>query len=329
MADQKTAGILTPYLSRAEVWGIALGTAIGWGSLVVTNDTYLAQAGPMGSTLGMLLGAVVMLVIARNYHYMINYCPKPGGAFTYTVEAFDYDRGFLCAWFLALTYLAVLWANVTSVPLFVRYFLGDIVQVGYVYTIFGYKVYLGEALLSMASVLLIAFVCTRWKKGSTVLMLGLGIVTVSVEAYRDQFIKFVKKVTRRSTTYEYRIGNVPYLKADLRKSVIGYVPEGFSVAKQSLYEDYCYINYADTIGHDYSIELTFVDSSTSGFVSIDTEGSELKYIMINDFEAVLNAKDDERQLIWSVNNVICQLAGNIEESEMMRIAEEVEIVFED
>ena len=55
----------------------------------------------------------------------------------------------------------------------------------------------------------------------------------------------------------------------------------------------------------------------------------MKYIMINDFEAVLNAKDDERQLIWSVNNVICQLAGNIDEDEMMRIAEEVEIVFED
>lgn len=161
-----------------------------------------------------------------------------------------------------------------------------------------------------------------------VLMLGLGIVTVSVEAYRDQFIRFVKKVTRRSTTYEYRIGNVPYLKADLRKSVIGYVPEGFSIAKQSLYEDYCYINYADTIGHDYSIELTFVDSSTSGFVSIDTEGSELKYIMINDFEAVLNAKDDERQLLWSVNNVICQLAGNIDEDEMIHIAEEITILFE-
>ena len=176
MTDHKPAGVLKPYLSQAEVWGIALGTAIGWGSLVVTSNTYLAQAGPMGSTLGMLLGAAIMLVIARNYHYMIGYCPKPGGAFSYTVEAFGYDRGFLCAWFLALTYLAVLWANVTSIPLFVRYFLGDVVRVGYLYTFLGYRVYLGEALLSMASLLVIAFVCIHWKKGASMLMLGLGIL---------------------------------------------------------------------------------------------------------------------------------------------------------
>lgn len=43
------------YLSPAGVWAFAIGTSIGWGSLVVTNNAYLAQAGPLGSTLGATL----------------------------------------------------------------------------------------------------------------------------------------------------------------------------------------------------------------------------------------------------------------------------------
>lgn len=161
-----------------------------------------------------------------------------------------------------------------------------------------------------------------------VLMFGLGIVTVSVEAYRDQFIRFVKKVTRRSTTYEYRIGNVPYLKADLRKSVIGYVPEGFSIFKSDISERYLYIYYRDDANYNFSIQLIYVDSNSNGVISIDTENSEMKDLLINGYEAVLNTKEDERQLLWSINNVMCLLAGNIDEAEMIHTAEKIEVLFD-
>ncbi len=52
-------------------------------------------------------------------------------------------------------YLAILWANMTSLPLFARFFLGDLFRFGFCYTIFGYQVWLGEALLSMCALLLI------------------------------------------------------------------------------------------------------------------------------------------------------------------------------
>ena len=162
-----------------------------------------------------------------------------------------------------------------------------------------------------------------------VLLIGSTVVTVSVEAYRTRFISFVKKITGKTTTYEYRIGDVPYLQADLARSVTGYIPETFRVTRLETSARHYYAHYADGNGHDFSLELTFVDASSTGFVSIDTEDSELKEVYVNENEAVLNTKDDERQLIWSVNNVLCLLAGNIEESEMLRIAEAVEIIFED
>ena len=54
---------LGAYLSPLGAWALAIGTSIGWGSFVVTCNTYLAQAGPAGSILGMLVGFAVMLII--------------------------------------------------------------------------------------------------------------------------------------------------------------------------------------------------------------------------------------------------------------------------
>jgi len=167
---------LTPYLSRTGAWAFSLGTSIGWGSLVVTSNTYLAQAGPAGSALGLILGALIMLVISRNYSYLMSCYPDAGGAYTFCKEAMGHDHGFLAAWFLSLTYLAVLWANATSLPLFARYFLGDMFRFGKLYEIFGYEVYLGEALLSIVFLLLTALLLIRSKKAAAYLMIGMAVL---------------------------------------------------------------------------------------------------------------------------------------------------------
>ena len=51
---QKT-GTLTKNLSPLGAWAFAIGTSIGWGSLVVTNKSYLGQAGPIGSLIGLVV----------------------------------------------------------------------------------------------------------------------------------------------------------------------------------------------------------------------------------------------------------------------------------
>lgn len=179
MNKGNTAGTenrLTPYLSPAGAWAVTLGTSIGWGSLVVTSNTYLLQAGPFGSAIGTILGAIIMLVIGRNYHYMINCYPDAGGAYAYSKHAFSYDHGFITGWFLALTYLAVFWANASSLPLFARYFLGDIFRFGFHYTVFGYEVYFGEALLSIVAIILTALLLSRSRILTSKLMIVMALV---------------------------------------------------------------------------------------------------------------------------------------------------------
>ncbi len=170
---QSVQNQLRPYLSPAAVWALSLGTSIGWGSLVITSSTYLSQAGPAGSVLGLVIGAVIMLVISRNYHYMMNVCPEAGGAYSFGRDAFGHDHGFLVAWFLMLTYLAILWANATAVPLFARYFIGDIFQFGRMYSLFGYDVFFGEALISILAILLVTLLCMNCRKAVAVLLTGL------------------------------------------------------------------------------------------------------------------------------------------------------------
>lgn len=163
-SQQSNAPGLSPHISPAAAWALSLGTTIGWGSLVVTSNTYLIQAGPAGSIIGLIIGAVIMLVMARNYHYMMNAFPDAGGAYSYAKEMFGYDYGFLTSWFLVLTYAAVLWANITSLPLFARYFIGDIFRTGRLYTIFGYEVYAGEIVLIYAALALTVLLLVMSRK---------------------------------------------------------------------------------------------------------------------------------------------------------------------
>ncbi len=182
-ADKGSDNRLSPYIGRAGAWALSLGTAIGWGSLVVTSTAYLSQAGPAGSIAGLLIGAAIMLVIARNYHYMINAFPDAGGGYAYAKETFGYDHGFLLSWFLILTYAAILWANATSLPLFARYFIGDVFRKGMLYTIFGYDVYLGEALLTFAGLLITMLLCTSHRRFTISIMVFFSaVLTVCISA---------------------------------------------------------------------------------------------------------------------------------------------------
>ena len=167
---------LQPYLSPLAVWALSVGSAIGWGSLVVTSKSYLSQAGPLGSILGLLIGFIMMLMVASHYHFLANRYPGTGGLYNYVKYIFGYDRAFLVAWYLFLVYISIFWANATSIPLFARYFLKGIFSFGYLYTIFGYEVYTGEILITLAVIILVAVLCMKSKKATARIMVALAIV---------------------------------------------------------------------------------------------------------------------------------------------------------
>ena len=167
---------LQPYLSPLAVWALSVGSAIGWGSLVVTSSAYLSQAGPAGSIIGLLIGFVMMLMVSSHYHFLANRYPGTGGLYNYVKHLFGYDLGFLIAWFMFLIYIAIFWANATSIPLFARYFMQAFFKKGYLFTVFGYDVYLGEALVTLAVMWLVGLLCMKSKKATARIMVIMVLI---------------------------------------------------------------------------------------------------------------------------------------------------------
>ena len=147
------------YLGLFGAWALAFGCSVGWGSFVMPGTTFLPVAGPAGTALGLSLGGLVMLLLAVNYHYLMNRYPDGGGTYTYTKKTFGYDQGFLSAWFLILTYIAIIWANATALPLIMRTLVGDLFQFGYLYDIAGYPIYAGELMLAEGALVIAALIC--------------------------------------------------------------------------------------------------------------------------------------------------------------------------
>ena len=146
-------------LSAFAAWGLSFGYAVGWGAFVMPGAAFLPDAGPVGTVLGILIGAAVMAVIGWNYYKMVLAYPGPAGACRYAHEAFGADYGFLTGWSLSLAYMAILWANATALVLLVRYLFGDVLQFGWHDTLAGFDIYLGEVLFSVGVMVVAGLVC--------------------------------------------------------------------------------------------------------------------------------------------------------------------------
>ena len=151
------------YLSPLSAWALSFGCAVGWGAFIMPGTTFLPVAGPLGTLIGLGVGAMVMFIVGRNYHYLIQNFPEAGGAYGYVKRICGGDHGYICGWFLILTYVAIAWANATALALIGRHLLGGLFSFGFTYEISGYAVHAGEILLSVVALLLVGgvFLCGK------------------------------------------------------------------------------------------------------------------------------------------------------------------------
>ena len=145
-------------LSALNVWALAFGGVIGWGSFVMPGTVFLKKAGTLGTLIAMEAGALIMLEISYNYAYMIKMYPASGGQFIYAKRAFGKVHGFICAWFLSLCYICIIPMNATALCLIFRAVAGDVLQFGFHYVVAGYDIYFGEILLAVIALLVFAYV---------------------------------------------------------------------------------------------------------------------------------------------------------------------------
>ena len=174
------------YLSPLDVLAIAFGCTIGWGAFVMPGTTFLPVAGPLGSVIALLISVAVVLVIGSNFSYLMRHRPGTGGVYAYTKDAFGRDHAFLCAWFLCLSYLTVVFMNATSLFLILRTVFGNSLRYGYYYyNIAGNNIFMGEVGASIVALATVGLLFINAKpllqKLHTALSVGLlaGVVIVA------------------------------------------------------------------------------------------------------------------------------------------------------
>ena len=173
---------LNRHLSPLHVWSLAFGCIIGWGAFMMPGTTFLPTAGTLGTTLAMVIGAFVMVVISLSYSYMVSCYPKAGGEFVFARACFGRGHAFVCGWFLALAYLANVPMNCTALGLMTRKLFFGVFQFGRLYQIAGYDIWAGEIILSLAVLSIITFLSVKGvrKSGIFQTIMAFGLATAFV-----------------------------------------------------------------------------------------------------------------------------------------------------
>ena len=180
MNDQNSKTQLKRQLTPMHVWAIAFGCIIGWGSFVNPGKKFLPNSGVAGTAIAMVLGALVMIIIACSYAYMIPKYPKAGGEFTFTKACFGKRAAFICGWFLIAAYLTNVPMNSTAIGLIVDGIDGtaDILKFGFNYSIAGFEIYFGEMIFATAILILFGILNILGVKKAGIIQTVLSVLLV-------------------------------------------------------------------------------------------------------------------------------------------------------
>ena len=145
--------------SPLALWAMSFGCCAGWGAFVMPAATFLPMGGPAGSSAGLVLGALALMVISCSYGFLAERHPGGAGAYAYVQHVMGHDHAFLCGWLLWLVYAAIIWANASAFSVFVQVFFGDVLRFGFHYTLAGCEVYLGEVLCAAGAAVVPGCLC--------------------------------------------------------------------------------------------------------------------------------------------------------------------------
>lgn len=167
-------------------------------------STFLPVAGLLGATIAISLSALLMVIISANYHYMINQHPDNGGTYTYAKEVFGYDHGYLCAWFLRMAYVAIIWANATAFMQIFRRIFGIMLDFGFHYQVAEYDIYFGEVVATIGLIVFFGIAAIRAGKivRSLNTLMGLTLLAGVVLCFAIACIKGDVSLARKAIADE-------------------------------------------------------------------------------------------------------------------------------
>ena len=143
-------------INRLDILSLAVGAIIGTGAFLLPGTTFL-KAGMLNSIIAILTGGFIMVGIEKNYGYLLKKFPVAGGEYAFTYDAFGWKHALICGWFLTLAYLSLVPFNATGLGFVAGFVAPGLLKVGYLYTIVGSSIYLGEIGIAIFVLVLFAY----------------------------------------------------------------------------------------------------------------------------------------------------------------------------
>lgn len=171
----------------------------------------------------------------------------------------------------------------------------------------------------------------RYMKQTVAAVLAVVVITfgglMTVEAYREKVIEIVVHVFRELTDYRFYSEKSGVDEIVLPEISFEYIPDGMWNAENRITSNnQRYILYEHENGTFFELTQYPITADGSHGKILDTEDSAYETTNINGNEAFSNVKDGNAIIFWSYNNVIYDLYGNLDLTELKEIAEKIKII---
>lgn len=184
--------VLSKNLKPSWVWAIAFGSSVGWGAFILPGD-WISQSGSLGAIVGLLLGAVVMMLISVSYGVLMKKYPVSGGEYTYAFIGSGKYWAFVTGWFLSMSYICIVALNASAFSLLLKYIFPRLMKSVYLYEVAGWEVFLPEVIISSIVIVLFAYLNIKGSgiSGriqyifSVILIVGVAVIGLLTFQYAD------------------------------------------------------------------------------------------------------------------------------------------------
>ncbi|GMA55210.1 amino acid permease [Alicyclobacillus contaminans] len=171
------------------MWAVALGSSIGWGAFVQPTD-WMSTAGPLGASLGLAIGGLLMMLIAVSYGFLIRSFPVSGGEFAYAFISLGKTHAFISGWFLTLGYICIVALNASALALMMRFVFPSLLENLYMYEVAGGDVYGVEIMVATVALAIFGYLNVRGGVFSgkaqfifcVIMIIGIVLISVLVGA---------------------------------------------------------------------------------------------------------------------------------------------------
>ncbi len=111
-----------------KAWSFSFACAVGWGAFVMPGTFYLKNAGFWGSVLAFAFGTIAIILIALNYHFVVNSHEGSGGIYRLVALSLSRGNGFAAGWAIGLAYLCCFALNARAMAMLLRTILEETIH---------------------------------------------------------------------------------------------------------------------------------------------------------------------------------------------------------